>query len=140
MNYSTAVFLINNHVRAIRATYDVVDGAKETTFKTLDETIAVNDYIIVPTDTRHKMTVCKVTEVDIDLDFDTTEQVDWMIGRVDTQAYDQTLKDEASAITAIKAAERRRKRDDLRANMFADHVETLKALPITDLNGDLDKV
>ena len=136
MNYSTAVFLINKNVRGVLATYESDSGAQKTLFKTLDDTISVDDYIIVPTDTRHKMTVCKVAETDVDVDFDSVVKVEWIIGRIDRSSYEQTLKEEAVAIQQIKSAELRKKRDDLREALFADHVEALKALPISAINGD----
>lgn len=135
MNYTTAVFLINKHVRAIMATYEAEDGAKRTMFKTLDDSVKVGDFVTVPTDTRHKMTVVKVVECDVDVDFDSATQVQWVIGEVDRAAYERTLAEEAQAIQAIKSAETQRKRDELRKTMFANHVETLKALPIY-ANGD----
>lgn len=139
MNYSTAVFLINKNVRAVLATYESEGTARKTTFKTLDETITVDDYIVVPTETRHQMTVCKVVETDVDVNFDDPTPVHWIISKIDRAQYDQTLKEEATAVQAIKSAELRKKRDDLRQALFADHVDTLKALPIAVINGDGDK-
>ena len=140
MNYTTAVFLINKHVRAVLATYESEDNAKRTLFKTLDDTVAVGDFVVVPTDTRHKMTVCKVVETDVDVDFDSTAPVAWVIGKVDRTAHEQVLAQEGTAIQAIKSAELRQKRDNLRKAMFADHLDTLKALPIAAMNGDAPKV
>ena len=139
MNYSTAIFLINKHVRAIQATYEAEDNAKRTAFKTLDDTIAVGDYIVVPTDTRHKMTVCKVMETDVDVDFDSVLPVQWVIGKVDRAAHELTLGQENKAIQVIKSAELHKKRDDLRNAMLANHLDTIKALPIAALNGDTKK-
>lgn len=136
MNYSIAVFLINKNVRAVMGTYESDDNAKRTLFKTLDESIAVGDFVVVPTDTRHKMTVVKVVEVDVDVDFDAPGPVQWVIGRIDRSGHDKVLAQEAVAVQAIKSAELRKKREDLRHAMFADHVETLKALPIAAMNGD----
>lgn len=130
MNYSTAVFLINKHARAIVATYEADDKAPRTTFKTLDPSIKEGDYVIVETDTRHKITVCKVVETDVDFDFDTPAKMSWVIGKVDRAAFDLTLQQEQSAIAAIKSAELRKKREDLKKSMFADHMESIKALPI----------
>jgi len=130
MNYSTAVFLINKHARAIVATYEADDKATRTTFKTLDPSIKEGDYVIVETDTRHKMTVCKVVETDVDFDFDTPAKMSWVIGKVDRAVFDLTLQQEQSAIAAIKSAELRKKREDLKKSMFADHMESIKALPI----------
>ena len=136
MNYTTAVFLINKYVRAVGCTYEAEATAEKTVFKTLDDTIAVDDYVIVPTTTRHKMTVCKVVEVDIDIDFDSAKPCQWIIGKIDDTRYKETLVQEDTAIKAIKSAELRKKRDDLRENMFADHTATLKALPLAAMNGD----
>ncbi len=75
MNYSTAIFLINPKVRAIAAVYEPdTDNRKapRTIFKTFDSTIEVGDYILVPTDTRHKMTVNKVVEVDVEPDLESS--------------------------------------------------------------------
>lgn len=130
MNYSTAVFLINKHVRAILATYEAEEKAVRTMFKTLDDTIRVGDFVIVPTDTRHKMTVCKVVECDVDVDFDSSVPVAWVIGKVDRAAHERTLAEEAQAVQAIKSAETQRKRDELRKSLMGAHVETIKALPI----------
>ena len=139
MNYTTAVFLINKHVRAVKATYEEHDGAGRTVFKTLDDTIKVDDYVIVPTTTRHKMTVCKVVEVDVDVDFDSSENCDWIIARVHMAEHEQVLEQEKDAIAAIKSAELRKKREDLRDAILADHVDDIKALPIADMNGDADQ-
>ena len=131
MNYSTAVFLINSNVRAVHCTYEAEDSAKRTTFKTLDKSIRAGDFVVVPTDTRHKMTVCKVVDTDVDVDFDSAACVAWIIGRIDQSAFTLTQEQEADAIAAIKSAEKTKKRNELRAAMLADSSEALKALPIT---------
>ena len=139
MNYSTAVFLINKHVRAIIGTYEATDNAPRTIFKTLDDGIAVGDFVVVPTDTRHKMTIVKVVETDVDPDFESSTQVQWIVGKVDRADFELHLREEAQAITAIKAAELKKKRADLAKSMFDANYEELKALPIAALNGDTPK-
>lgn len=136
MNYSAAIFLINKHARAILCTYDDEPGTKPTVFKTLDPAIVEDDFVVVETDTRHKMTVVKVVETDVDIDFDATATIRWIVGRVDRNAHDETLQQERAAIRAIKSAELRKKREGLRDALLADHVETIKALPIAAMNGD----
>ena len=128
MNFSKSIFLINNNVRAVTAIYE--EGGKPAVFKTMDPMIAVGDFVVVPTDTRLKMTVCRVTEVDVDVDFDDSIQMTWVIATLDLDEYNLLLKQEAQAITAIKSAEVRQKREALRSALFADHMDTLKALPI----------
>jgi hypothetical protein len=136
VNYSTAIFLINKHARAIAATYEAEDNAKRSIFKTLDQEISIGDFVVVPTDTRHKMTVVKVVEVDVDVDFDAPTPVQWIIGVVNRGYHEDLLKQESEAIKVIKSAELRKKRDELREAMFKDHLETIKALPLAAMNGD----
>ena len=108
MNYSTAIFLINPKARAIAAIYEPDTESRKsprTIYKTFDQTLSVGDYILVPTETRHKMTVNKVVEVDIDPDLESHTQMNWVIGVVDRVAYDDVLAQEARAIDLMKAAE-----------------------------------
>lgn len=139
MNYSSAVFLINKNVRAIKVTYDKAEGGKspsEYTFKTLDTSIKVDDFVVVPTDTRHGLTVVKVTQCDVDIDLDdAATQYKWIVARVDRTGYDQTLLDEAQAVKVIRLAEFNKKRSDLREGMLGASMDEIKALPIAALNG-----
>ena len=137
MNYSTAIFLINKSARAVMCEYEP-EGAPKL-FKTLNQNIEEDDFVIVETDTRHSMTVVKVVETDVDFDFDTKDKIHWVVGVVDYNTHTKLLKQEAAAIKAIKSAELRKKRADIRENLLADHLDTIKALPISELNGD-DKV
>lgn len=127
MNYSTAIFLINKAVRAIRVSYDQ-DGANPgkaagnlQLFKSFDTTLAVGDYVIVPTDTRWKMTVCRIEEVDVEVDLEAAAQVGWLVGRADRSGYDAVVAEEEHGIAAIKSAERRRKQEELVASLLADN-------------------
>lgn len=126
-NQSTAVFLINDKTRAILATYEEGDNAPRTMFKTFDQDIDVDDMIIVPTGTRHKMTVCKVVEVDVDVDFNSSVTVEWVIGTVDTTEYQNVVRREKDALKTIRSAEVRREREKLKEALLAD------------LNGDADR-
>jgi hypothetical protein len=134
MNYSTAVFLINNEVRAVRGIYQ--DEGHSAVFKTLDKTIKKDDLVVVPTTTRHKMTVFKVTETDVDVDMDSSVKMDWVVSKVDESGYKQLLEQENDAIQKIKSAEIRKKRTDLREALFKDEEETLKGLAIAHFNGN----
>lgn len=152
MNYTKAVFLINKKVRAIQTRYETpeeVAGGKRNgqsvfggsfnefrTFKTLDATIKKDDLVVVPTEIRYKMTVVKVVEVDVDIDFDSTENVDWIIDKVDSTGYEKLLTDEDQAVRVIKSAEKRKKQEDLREALFKDSMGELKELPIAYINGD----
>lgn len=133
MNYSTAIFLINKNARAIKAIYEVGERVVPELFKTLDQNIKVDDMVVVQTASRHGMTVCKVTEVDVDFDLESTAEVRWIIDTVKTEQHASYLTKEQEAISAIKKAQLRQKRDDLRNALFKDHAETLNELSISDM-------
>lgn len=148
MNYTTAIFLINNKARAITVAYEPEEppttpwngqATKTKTscglpnrmlFKTLDPDIKKDDYVVVPTHTRHGMTVCRVVEADVDVDFDSAALVAWIVAKVDRAPYDQTIQQEDVAIAAIRKAETRKKRNDLRDAILTDQLEAIQALPI----------
>lgn len=133
MNYSTAIFLLSDKARAALVSYEPAgNGCKpETTlYKTLNPDIHAGDYVVVPTDTRHGMTVCKVEEIDVDPDIETSANVEWIIGVVNSADFEEIKQQENDAIAQIKSAEKRRKRDELREALLADAGDELKALPI----------
>ncbi len=133
MNYSTAVFLINDKVRAIKVSYDkAVEGSllKTITFKSLNSKIKVEDYVVIPTSTRHGMTVCQVEEVDVEPNFEQVPEMEWLVGVVDREDFEKTNKLEKEAITAIKGAEFKRRRRELRKDMLEDDEDAVKGLGI----------
>lgn len=138
MNYSTAVFLINPNCRAIEAIFEADTDQRKAPrliFKTFDDAISEGDIILVPSDTRHKVTTCKVTAVDVELDITTTAEIKWIIGVVDQAAFEELKAVEQKAITQIKAAEKNHQREELRKKMFANMDESaVKALQIANLS------
>ncbi len=119
-NYSKAIFLINeDNARAVLCAYEAGERAATTMFKTLDPRIAVDDYVVVPTDTRHKMTVVRVIDVDVEPDVTDDVQIDWIIGCVDRADYEALKNQEDAAVSAIKAAQRKREQDELKQTMLA---------------------
>jgi hypothetical protein len=129
MNYSTAVFLINKAVRAVKVSYDRDANNLDkfsgslTMFKTFDTGVKVGDFVVVPTDTRWHMTVCRVEEVDVEVDLESGATVGWLVGVVDRAAYTEVLAQESAAITAIKSAEKRRRQEELAASLLKDNPE-----------------
>lgn len=125
MNYSTAIFLINNDVRAVATSYEQDAEGKGirpfTLYKTFDPTVAVGDYVAVPTGTRHSMTVVRVEEVDVEVDVDYGGDMKWLVDRIDTSQRDAIEAQEASAIATIKSAEKKARQDELRAKLIADN-------------------
>ncbi|MCK5444990.1 MAG: hypothetical protein KAI73_05155 [Rhodospirillaceae bacterium] len=150
MNYSTAIFLINTDVRAIAVTYEKIDLAQDTTqmkyqpaylaggqlpkdavvFKTMNKDIKVSDFVIVPTDTRHGMTVCKVVATDIEIDYDSDKECHWLIGTVNTANFEEIRQQEEKAILAIKAAEVNTKREELSKSLIANLGNNAKQIPM----------
>lgn len=138
MNFSTAIFLINDTTRAVMCNYEPGSPDKKVMFKTLDPDIKVGDFVVVPTNTRHGMTISKVVEVDVFPDYDSDTPVSWIILKVDKTQYESILAQENTAIEKIKAAEHRKKRADLAATLTANAGDDLKALPIVTLNAAPD--
>ena len=141
MNYSSAVMLINQNIRAVKVSYDLNTQGKPQglyTFKTLDQTIDIGDIVIVPTTTRHNFTCVRVEEIDIDVNFECPVTLEWIVGRPDMAAYDNILNEEAKWIDTLKAAEKRRKREELKKSMFDlyENPDTdFKGLAITNMTG-----
>lgn len=144
MNYSTAVMLINNNIRAIHVIYEsdtATTKVKRMMFKTLDQNLIVGDMVVVPTDAdhRHGFTIAKVTDVDVDVDFDADEQIKWIAGVFARANYDNLLIEENRYIDLIKKGEQLKRRKDIAANLDALKVEGLDKLPIA-IAGDSVKV
>lgn len=125
MNYSTAIFLINNDVRAVTVSYEQDAEGKGIkpfhAFKTFDPAVAVGDYVAIPTGTRHNMTVARVEEVDVEVDVDYSGDMKWLVDRIDTSQRDGIEAQEATAIATIKSAEKKARQDELRAKLIADN-------------------
>jgi len=134
-NLTTAIFLVNKNVRAIRAAYEAGENAPTTVFKTFDNGIKKDDFLIVPTDTRHNMTVVKVVEVDVEVNLESTVPIAWVIAKVELDAFAEVVAGEKEMLEQIKSAEKRRKQEALREAIFTDQQEQIKALSIANMGG-----
>jgi hypothetical protein len=134
MNYSTAIFLINDDVQMVACSYELDhndEPKKLYNFKSFDKTLKVGDMVIVPTDTRHCLTVVRVEELDVEPNLETSNEYKWIVGRVDLEDHEALLAQENDAIAQIKRAEKQRRRRELRESMLADMEEKkLLALPL----------
>lgn len=117
MNYSTAVMLFNAEIRAVKVSYEPNFPNGGAIFKTLDPDIVVGDYVTIPTNTRHNMTVARVEDVDVEIDFDDSTQIGWVVSRVPVSEYEGILKDEQQWIAEMKKAQNRKKKEDIKKNM-----------------------
>jgi hypothetical protein len=139
MNYSTAVFLINDQVRALYVVYGPLpqdDGEygkqqiPRYLVKTLDTEIEVGDYVIVPATVGHRMQIAKVVDTEAEIDFDSTTVVPWIIQRVDLDAFNQTIKQEKVAISKIREAAVMEKKKKLAQSLQGATSIDLRALPL----------
>lgn len=139
MNYTTAMMLINESIRAVKCVYEPEPDDKNKTqpkrelFKTLDHSLKVGDYVVVPSTTRHKITTVKVVEVDAEVDFESPVQVEWIVGRIDMADYAMIKRIEDTAIERIKAAEKTRKKKELAEKMFEHDKALIEGLQIANL-------
>ena len=134
MNYSSAVMIINHEIRAIRTSYEPgKDGHVTSTsvFKTLDKTVKVGDYVVVPTETRWGYTVNRVEAVDVDVDFDSDVQLKWVLNKVDIDGNKKTVSEEGKWFTALQESEKRKRREELRKQLIETHGDEVNKLMIT---------
>lgn len=130
-NHSHAVFLLNPKIRAIVAIYEPepFEGKhnpnNKTMFKTLDQDMKIGDLIIVPTTTRHNFTTMKVIAVDVEVDYNSSQEIKWVVSRIDVAAYERTVAIENQGIQKIKDHEARKKREELKEALIGDDKELL---------------
>ena len=139
MNYSTAVMLINPNIKAVRVTYEPdVQGQslkQRYTFKTLDHSLRKGDYVTIPTDTRHEITVAQVDETDVEVDFDSDIQLKWVIGKVDVEAAKTIKAEELKWIEQLKASEKRKKQEEIKKNLLDMYKDVeMNSLAITNMS------
>lgn len=127
MNYSTAVMLINPTIRAILGKYEENGNAE--LFKTIDQELKVDDLAVVESGRRWGLTTVKVTAVDVDVDFDSSKNVGWVVQKINIPQHDNLKRMEASAIDVLKKGELRKRREDIKKN-------TLDAMSA----GEIDKL
>lgn len=142
MNYTTAVMLINTNIRAVHVIYEQDregNKAKRVMFKTLDQDMKAGDLVVIPTDKdhRHGFTIAKVDAVDVDVDFDSNVQVEWIASVFDRAGFDKLLVEESQYVDLIKKGEQLKRRKDIAANLDALNVEGLKNLPIASYGDTL---
>ena len=136
MNYSTAIFLISDDVRCIEVVYEATENAPRVRFKTMDKAVKVDDFVIVPSTTRHNITTAKVVAVDVEPDLESQAEMAWLVGVVSMVDFASIKSQEGDAIARIKRGELRRKKEELRETLLKDAGD-LKSLPIyTPRNDD----
>lgn len=132
MNYTTAVMLFNENIKAVTVAYeDPKDNPSQKTwmFKTLDHSIKKDDIVIVQSGTRHGLTTAKIIDDNAEVDFDSNIELKWIVSKVDTSTHAKIIEEEKIWIDTMKQAEMKKKREDIRSNitnLYADpKLETL---------------
>lgn len=113
MHDSRQVFLLDDNVKCVSGKYEVGHSASTEEFKTGLNGIEVGDYIVVPTDTRQKMTVVRVDEIDIEPDLESDIKMDWVMCKVPKTEYDATMASEKAFTDRNRIAIRKRKKQEL---------------------------
>ena len=109
-----------------------VSAAEGYVFKTMDASLVVGDIITVQSTTRHGITVCRVTEVDVEIDLDTTLELKWVISKIDTEAFMEVLQMEADAVKAVQRAEKNARRDKIKKQIIGDNADIIGTLAIAN--------
>lgn len=123
MNLSASVMLVEDSIRPARVEYDPTNDRNNNPsklFKCLDASIKSGDLVIVTTNTRHGMTVAKVTSIgyeDVPVDFDSTEQWGWIVGPVPSAQHEAILSTEKAIIGRVSAANANKLKSELKAAM-----------------------
>jgi len=120
MHDSRKVFLLDEEPRCILATYEEGENASRTEFKTWDQDIQVDDFIVVPSGTRHDMTVVKVVKVDVEPNLESSHKMDWVVCKIDRAAFEDTTQREATFLNAARKAEKLRKKQQMREDFLRD--------------------
>lgn len=135
MNYSTAVMLINQSIRAVQGQYE--QNGSYAVFKTIDQNLKVDDFAVVESGTRWGITTVKITAADVDVDFDSSTQIGWVLHKVDMAQHEEIKKMEADAIEMLRKGELRKRRQDIRSNTLdAMSAGEIDKLDIAKLGGN----
>lgn len=117
-NKSAAILLISKNCRAILGTYEAEPNAKEETFKTFDADIQIGDLVVVPSTTRHRVTIVKITAVDVRVNYESTQEIRWVIGKVDLAKHDLVISREKEMLDKIDRADEHEREERLREQLL----------------------
>jgi len=169
INYSHAMFLLADMVakvagrrpRAVACTYEDIKITDDMTklmkhnpaylsggslpngaviFKTMDQDIKVGDFVVVPTDTRHGMTVNKVVAVDCEVNFESEVPVHWIVGTVNPHDYENLRQLEDQIITKLKDGQTKTRQQQIADTFMASLGEDDPLKGITFEGGDAPPV
>ncbi|GLO70305.1 hypothetical protein MACH17_18220 [Phaeobacter inhibens] len=132
MHQSNIIFLINDDVRAVKGKYDPDSNSTPEMFKTMDPTVKVGDLAVVQSSTRHGYTVVEITEIDVEPDLESSVPLKWIAQRIDLTKFEEFVGQECEAIATVQAAERKRKKAQLRKTMFGEQEDMVNQLKLAN--------
>lgn len=122
--------LLVSDTNYIRVAYE--PGKIGDLFKTNDPDIAVGDYVNVPSGTRWCMTTGRCTQIGVEVDMESAEKAPWIVGAVDTRAYEQNVQRERTVLQAIRDDQKAKKTEEMRAALLRDHENVLRKLNVIE--------
>ena len=140
INTNTAIFLVNTKCRGIRLAYEWCDSngkdmkgnsVNTDIFKSMDSAIKVGDLVLGETQSRHKLCVYKVVEVDVEVDLAHSAYIPWICGNV-TSDLTALKASEEEMIAAIRRKDKEKARADLAKTMLTDYGDVLQNLSIAN--------
>lgn len=140
-NLSTAIFLVNDQVRLVRAKYEPDDHnrtgeSKAYDWKTFDHSIKKDDIIVVPSTTRWGYTTAKVIEVDVDPQFESGIEYKWLVGKADLEGHKALIEQEKVLTEKVHNTQMKKRRLELRKDIIADNNGELDDLPMVTIKSD----
>lgn len=143
-NKTMIVFLANDTVRALKVAYENPDewavGTVPTqTVKTFDPAIKVGDYVNIVSEARHKISVAKVMEADVTVDFGSNEKVHWVIGVIDPSVHAEIVAQEAELLEAVQEAKLVEEKAKYRKTMNFENIQ-MDTLAITSNTLDAEPI
>lgn len=134
-NRSTVLILLNQELlngalHTVRVSYDESVKNQHTIKKTFISDLKPGEFVIVQTSTRYNATVCKVVEVDVEVDFDSDTPIGWVFGRVDMATLEKLCAEEERILNVIRNAELAERRLKLKNTVLAQLGDTLPQLTV----------
>lgn len=127
-NKSLAVFLIQKNVRGVHVTYTMEDNNEVTLFKTFDDTLEVDDIVVVPAKNRLGFTTCKVVTVNVQPDLDSKKPVTWIVCKVPMSSYEKCVDQESAMLDKLREVEAEKARVELSEKLSTELGDGLKLI------------
>lgn len=138
VNKSLAVLLLDvPGLRAVTCSYEGLDPKTlqpqdtPVLFKTFERDLKVGEIVVVPTKTRVGFTCVQVAALDVEVDYESTKEVGWIVGKFDASGYAGIVAKENQIIEAVKAADKKARQNEIKKRLLGN-VDP-NSLPVIDL-------